>query len=344
MKTYASPSPRFGGRGGAMARVLPPEAKGNAKRVRNLDFPTFGHDIQRPDTKTLPSVDTRPVDFMASRFVTRYRPLSRGVHGETFVLDITRESLAILRKVVRDMTNVLQMSSPRIGTRVVVKVSRQTLKTDAFVKESTREAAAHVYLWKYPSVNVGSGRCVSKVRARDYTPRFYMSGIDLDVGIAMSVMEFIDGSVPLKTVQASLCAHTFMQVERALLAFLASGVEHADVHFDNVLVKNGHPYIIDFGFALKLPERIRKQFIEFAGKRGSSLTVDAAIRRISLRYTNAIQYKRFGGKLSFYNPTHAALRVLWKRMPESQRKILEISRQTAPTLACMYAKYNVATT
>jgi hypothetical protein len=318
-----------------MARIIPDTAAMDAENARDLPFRVFGHRFAKRDESLPPRVHAPPSEYIHELFPgSGVQELGKGVHGQTFAVKVTAKFRGQLCDALRAMANVLDVRPPRLGSEIVIKLAHFRA-----VREVMQEAAAHRHLYEYPSVQIGVGSCAQRLRARSYVPRFYAFATDTRTGLAMTVMARIEGAVELRYVQRTLCADVFLRIEKAFLAFAVSGVEHSDAHFANVMVKpDGHPYIIDFGFSVRLPERARKSFVEFASRAGSSLELNAALKAFALRHVNAVQWKRFGGRLSFYNPTHSALRLLWKRMPESQRRLLSESARRYPVMACLYAK------
>jgi len=320
--------------GGAMARTLTSQAKRNAQFVEDLPFNTFNA-VSGP---ALPGGVRRqridPEVYVTEVFGKAARPFSGGQHGQTFVLTVT-DALAKLRK--QYLYETLALSMPPVGSKVLLKVSpRKKYETiKQFVAETRREAAAHVHLYKHPPVQVRGSGCTMTLASSAFTPRFYFFGIDAEYDIALTVMEFIAEAVPLKSMKR-ISSTVFQGVELALASSLAVGVEHGDLHFNNVLVQGrARVWLIDFGFAVRLQEKDRLKIIEFFGLPGSALSLNTASKLFALPTTNAVQYKRSNGQLTFYNPTHRSFRVLWSRLSNDARANLRATEHSK-SLSCVY--------
>lgn len=326
---YATPSPR--GKksvGGRTSRVIPDHTRDMAKKVEDLPFNLHGVELRHVQRATLSNVHTNPDAYIKALFGSAAIVVAAGGYGVTYKVLMTRRTRPILMKLAGYLTNTLYISTPALGTTALIKIAAMTPKVTStasvaqFIKENSREAAAHIHLWRAPPVKI-DGVCPIVVHAKKYVPRFYSFGIDMMHGMAVTIMEYIKNSIPLKKV-ARVSPAIFMELEKALGSFYVASVDHSDLHLDNILVHNGSQIkIIDYGFAVRLPDSIRKKFVRYYKTPASTASLNTAAQIYSMQYSNAIQYKRYNGRLSFYNPSYAALRVVWHAMSASNKAILK---------------------
>lgn len=335
--------------GGQTARVLPKrQAAQNASTVHNYKFSLFDSTWRRLVMPKIPpkhkAATITPETYAAQLFgKSNVRPLAAGAYGKTFVLTLNAKTMRILHyHMEKELVCVIdRLTSIPAGTKkVLLKLARKKeFEGDMaeFYEENMREASAQLHLTKAPPTHLKT--CNASLHAANYIPALYAFGIDATADMAVTVMTYIRGT-PLRKVISSrgVTASLFLHTVKALSALYAAGVDHGDLHFHNILVRWGtasQVAIIDFGFASRLSELTRQEFIRFFEQNGGALTLDQAIDRLVTRTVNAIQYKRSRGGISFYNPTFTALRVLWSYMPsQEQQKILSLPpKQTA--IACI---------
>jgi hypothetical protein len=351
MSGYASPSPRKKGSGGRTSRVIPEYAQTLAKTVVDLPFDLFGLKWKRVRRAPIFRTSSAPArvridKYMTSMFGSDVRFVAAGGYGSTYAIAVTRTTRPILTKLAEKLSNTLYASMPSIGTSVLVKIaaSKPSYKTSAavakFVKNNSREATAHVHLWRAPPVRIG-GVCPVQIHARDYVPRFHFFGIDMSCGFAVTAMEYIKNSIPLRDVERVTPA-MFNELEKALASFYAAAVDHSDLHFENILVVDGWKIkIIDYGFSIRIPENIRKKFVRFYSSPASSFTLNTAAHIFSMQHANAIQWKRYDGRLSFYNPSDAALRVVWHHLsPSNKETLVKHHKNAGRIISCSWRALN----
>ena len=340
---YATPSPRDKKSvGGRTSRVIPDHTRNMARKVDDLPFNLHGVKLQRVQRATLRTVRTNPDAYIKTVFGSAAVIVAAGGYGVTYKVVMTRRTRPLLMKLTGYLTNTLYISTPALGTTALIKIAAMDPKVTStsavaqFIKDNSREAAAHIHLWRAPPVKI-DGVCPIVVHAKKYVPRFYSFGIDMMHGMAVTVMEYIKNSIPLKKVPR-VTPTIFTELEKALGAFYVASVDHSDMHLDNILVYNGSQIkIIDYGFAVRLPETIRKKFVRYYKTPASTASLNTAAQIYSMQYSNAIQWKRYNGRLSFYNPSYAALRVVWHAMSESNKALLKKHHEKAGhIIACTW--------
>lgn len=325
-----------------MSRSFGALASKNAAKVQNRAFDTFSA-VRGGVEPRHQRVFVSPAKYVARLFNGDARILQSGAYGTAFELTLTEFSRDVLDTLLkRDLSYTLSLGLPpsKDGAKVLLKVAGRKKRSSkrAFIIENTREFAAHVHLCEHPPVTVG-GRdrgagCRTVLHAARYVPQFYAAGIDTEFGMAVTVMAMISNAVSLKKL-SPITPGVFKAVERAKAALLAAGVEHSDMHFDNILVQSGRVFIIDFGFAFKMSEATRLKFIRYFAAPGSALSLNAVARALLQREADAVQYKRYDGDLTFYNPTHKAYAVLWSRLTPRARKTLR-DTMGSRSLACAW--------
>ena len=333
---------RTRGGGGQTARVIPWYVESDAGRTKDLAFDLFGVRWKRvtPRKALLPSTQMTPAAYLKLLFKGKARFVAAGGYGVTYKVQVTRSNRAAFTHLARHLSNALVISIPAVGSTALIKIaipSKSERSSARFVVDNAREASAHVHLWRAPAVRI-NGQCPVVVRAKKYVPRFYSFGIDMQRGMAVTVMEYVKNSVSLRKVH--ITPEIFNELEEALGAFYVAAVDHSDLHLENILVHDGyHIKIIDYGFAVRLPETIRKKFVAFYASPKSSLSLNEAAKKFARPHANAIQWKRFDGNLSFYNPSYAALRAAWHYMtPADQDALRAFHENAGQIIACAWKR------
>lgn len=241
------------------------------------------HQLQPPKKRNKPA-------FRLGRFVDSSQPVAEGGSGAVF-----RVAGLDLPKLLGGASLSLVPKSPRKSSKVVVKVvKRPRAKSRArFLEEVVREASCQAYLGSTP--------------LKKNVPTLFACAVFVGTykdDVAVLVMQDIAGAVPLKGHEHLLTPCGLSQIVGIVRSLLELGIDHADFHFDNVLLTPTKAYVIDFGFAVKLPFAV-----DLSG--GNMYKNESKI----LRVTNAVQWKRWDGRLTHYNPMLRGLRVLLSRAP-----------------------------
>lgn len=305
-----------------MARVPLPRAQHDAARVTDLPFDLHGASWKRTGALPAPGdTPATPAAYVHAMFGDDARRLANGSYGTTFTLRVTPAACATLRRLCSTLSDVLELALPAAGSTVILKVAAQRKTKQSwedFVGLNTREASAHVHVWKSRPVTVGHP-CRVSLAARKYVPRFYAFGIDRAACVCITCMQHIARARPLSAIKTGVSVELYQNLERALMALWLSGCDHCDMHLDNVLVTGkSRVRIIDFGFAVRIPEAMRLQFL--AAARLPAAALPGRAEALTVRYANAVQFKRFGSRLPFYTPSYTALAILRGRMSPVDRE------------------------
>lgn len=341
----ASPSPRRSYRGkslgGGTSRVLTVHAAENAMTVTNARFDTYGlrwtrlhHIPERPRI----AAAVRRGKYLQSLFGS-VKCVGKGRSGSTFTLRVTPTVLERLEDVFGEtLSHVIIQKMPIVGSTVLLKVV--DLRKGPSMKEAIahykRETEAHLHLCRHPPITVGQrGPCKHDLYPAKYVPCLFAFGIDLEHGVAVSCMQYVNG-VPIYKVP--ITANIFLETQKAMCALWASCVDHNDSHLENILVTpDGKVFIIDFEFSARLPKSKQRQFMKFLDMPGGITSLDSAAQVFFARHSDAIQFQRTSGRMQYYNPGYKAIRVLWNRMPRQEQQQL-LRKYEGKTFACVLAK------
>jgi hypothetical protein len=260
----------------------------------------------------------------ANRRVTPFRllervPLARrfgaGAYGEVFLVkkisEIDSQSLNELRRELKN--RVGDDEPPPPGADVVIKISKRFVQEqEQFVDFASRmitEVLMHVHVHRA----VGRHPCRPEIELRgaSITPRVFFSGTYGDGETHVTVMELAPGETLAKYVSKYGSVPRLIQdnIENAVLTlWFAAGIIHADLHFGNVMVneRTGEVKIIDFGFAVMLPEEEMdrlKRAMQTTGKSTNAWNTSSVQPYVSAVHRN----------FDFYNPNGKALKVLFDK-------------------------------
>ena len=341
-----SPSPMRSLRGkimgGAVSRVVTIHAAENAMRVSNGRFNIRG--LRWSRLHTIPKRPRFATEKNLERYIeTLVGPVIRvgeGKSGTTFKLKVTPVVLRRLRHAfLETLSHTIVQKLPIVGSMVLFKVvdlRKNGGSLEEAIEHYKRETEAHLHLSIHPPFMVGiNGSCSHLVYPSRHVPCLYAFGIDLDHGVAVTCMQYIRGT-PISKIP--ITAKVFMETEKAMCALWASGVDHNDSHFENIIVTPAKKvYFIDFEFATRIPKAQQRQFISFLDMPGGVTSLNSAAQVFFARHSNAIQFQRTHGKILFYNPGYKALRVLWNRMsPREQARVVKTHGEKS--VSCAMAK------
>lgn len=127
--------------------------------------------------------------------------------------------------------------------------------------------------------------------------------------LRLTFMTVVAPSVTLRDYvgKNGVSAELYSKVERVIGFMWKSGFAHGDLHADNVLVKNGTPYLIDFGFVVRMPRhkvaRMRSRISSFA-------FIDKLFAQEYLEHTKNVIVARWRNHPEFLNPDHMLLQEL----------------------------------
>lgn len=346
-----SPSPRAivseEEMGGSMSRPLPRRAEADAKLIRNLQFSPAplrwrvgaGQKAARRSKRKKPKFDV--FSLFGKEFV---HPLSKGGSGSTYILDMNDSTYTALGKVIQAAEYSLRDTKTPLKKQLLVKVSVQGKSTSSkqFIHENMMENAAHVHLLRAQPTTVKCDAGPSlKLHAAPFIPKFHVCAILTGYTrlVCLTVMELVGNALPLRGLESQLTPSTYWEFVKALCSLYAAGVDHSDLHFHNVLLDSqGRIKIIDFGFAVKVPDDIRKAFLQDLARPDSATNINSIIKSRMLRLTNAVQWKRWNGNLTFYNPPYKALQVLYKRLHPAIRQCVDLQARRASSIGCLLGK------
>ena len=193
------------------------------------------------------------------------------------------------------------------------------------LRDGTGEALNHKFIMEAPPVRIECSPSTQiLLQPKDIVPEMYFAGADIQYGVYVIAMSAEDGVVKkpryLKTKEVAL-------LEKAILTMLAIGIEHGDLHFENILFQPESVKFIDFGMSLILPEtmaeRMRKLVQLAVSRLFQKKLWPNAIANSMFHYTNngMLSYvdayigRRFG--TNWFNPSWKMLAVSKKYSPKA---------------------------
>lgn len=264
-------------------------------------------DVMPTKTQKKAPYKKKPSENAITRFATAFgtnaRQLGKGSYGIVYSVDPTPHAQQVLMELSSRLHNKMgDFHGAPSNAPLVFKVVRPEDGTWAsFIKDSTRETAAHI---------------AAHAVAPDLVPKLYVGGTT-SAGLYVTVMEQVVGQPLAKT---KMTPALYEKLHNGILRFMQAGIVHADLHDDNVIVTpDGHVKFIDFGFAVMLPPDVRAKMSRVLPN------VDAAWD-IARPYVDALQLQRIHG-LSWYNPNVKALRVWRHRISKDEHS----ASKTSPT-------------
>ncbi|AGE60211.1 PBCV-specific basic adaptor domain-containing protein [Acanthocystis turfacea Chlorella virus WI0606] len=320
-------------KGGLVSHTVP---KGTRK-MKNLPIPSGkGVNKMRP----MPGAPA----FRASSFGGKL--VGSGVNGKVYLMTVTPELKIAFKGGLNKGGAKVFDEFPDVGSKVIVKVVTQQKQysDDEFFAEVSRENVVHKELstghcYKIPDAT--RARCIS-----EFVPKFYLS-FALGGPKKHSCVTIMApaGTVTLKDyIQDLKKAHAsgekvlelYTCIELIVCTLWLSGFAHGDLHLDNLLVtkdKNNVSYkLIDFGFAMKVPEPfvklvaegITKMIKEKSVQSFADLWTKDSVGGVRLvNYSNRILK---GRGFEWYNPDYKMLQLLYNLLPAKQRAELPEAR------------------
>lgn len=261
----------------------------------SFDLPgTIRWKLHAPPDK--PGRKRRP-KFQLGRFVdSGMVPVAEGGSGAVFRV----KGLDLPKLLDGAVFTLVDLPKRGLPEPVVVKLVKrsQSKARSRFLEEIVREASCQASLG-------------TQEKLKKHVPTLFACGIFVNKykeDVAVLVMQDIQAAVPLKGHEHLLTPCGLSQIVGIVRSLLELGIDHADFHFNNVLLTKTKVYLIDFGFAVKLPFSVNPPL----------RTVNNLFKNESkiLRVTNAVQWKRWDGRLTHYNPMLRGLRVLLGRAPK----------------------------
>lgn len=256
--------------------------------------------------------------------------LGQGAYGKVFLVDAGPALSALAGTFLSPVYGYRPLpASGQVALKVALPRSHEPW--DAFIDLSAHEAHVHGQLsgdrpW------VGSG-CTRAMRTSEFVPQMYVAGVPPGARMYMTLMQAV-GPDPVPLLSVHVSPQLYVEVERAVVAMWLSGIAHADLHMENILVtRDGRPWIIDFGWAVMLDGARTSSLRQ---KLGDAL-VDPRLRTLANaiwygtdvgRYVETVIAKRFPLH-GWYNPDGKLLRSLYNRVPAHARALIPQLRSAA---------------
>lgn len=278
-----------------------------------------------------------------NKLFSKFSPLSIGksAYGDVYTVVVDASALAFLKLAAEKGSHRVLGSMPKIGEKIVVKTVKRRIGTDypSFIRENVIEATSHERMASEESCfeipcAPGVKNCASY-----HVPKFYFAYLaDIPLYVTfMSMAGTTSLTSYLKTTRRKLDAKMYASIEKAVAVMWASGFTHADLHSGNILVdpSTKEAWVIDFGFAVRLPtalrDLVRKRIGEVIARGGSKslgeiwTEKDPASDESLASFTNkATQSKGVSG---WYNPNGRAVLLHYNKMSATERAKFENVRK-----------------
>lgn len=314
----------------AEGRTIP----ASSTRYPNLTVPQYAS-IRKNRTRTPVALFNNSPKRLASHLKARY--VDGGAEGVVYVVDLDfggSRAFFFRMRTSLDMTVDSGLALPRY---VILKTAE--INDPALVDRHLRQMATHQFLSTVPPCvlvpNMTKPLCPA-------LPRFYFGGVlhheRKDYGI--TVMDYVPGKplMAYTTGQHPFTAKVYVAVERAAAALWVNGIIHGDLHRKNILYDalGSKARIIDFSFAVVLPEDYRNEIRESLGR-----AVSAGVRSLGeifvasesrygvpglQKYINRIQA---GRQLTWFNADYVSLKYLFNKLSLEERRLVPETRKAA---------------
>jgi serine/threonine protein kinase len=199
--------------------------------------------------------------------------IGRGAYGTIVKVHMDPQTADVVYKKCTQPQNpmiTLNFASSRMPTSgdVILKIVQLPVShrpMECTLRGVSREFTVHQAL-NYAEPIVKNSRILD---VKQYIPTMYASLLDLAASAGFIMMEEVHGMTlaaylaPLPN-RSLLPEWIFEHLEKAVACLFANGYLHADLHQNNIIVdpQNKKLKIIDFGLAIKLPEDMKKIYID----------------------------------------------------------------------------------
>lgn len=264
--------------------------------------------------------------------------LGKGAYGVAFRLLAS----AHVENLVHHFSHVIRGASiPVHGSTLVMKISTYDIKKEytSWLSSCERENAVHKYVSSLPCVAIPG--MATPICVKKHTPKFFCSGLfecpytgnsfyitlmDLARGIPVNAL--------LEKMKGVPSTAMYLEMERAAAALWMNGIVHADMHKGNMLYDGEKVTIIDFGFAVVLPDTLREKI----RKRIAHVVVKTGIRSLGeifeqssehgiANLQNHVNRVQHGRGASWYNPDMSAMLRMYSRLPRDERETVPTKRR-----------------
>ncbi|AGE51481.1 PBCV-specific basic adaptor domain-containing protein [Paramecium bursaria Chlorella virus CviKI] len=323
-----------------IAYALSPEPPGRAESHRIPKTLRPMKNLRISEANKISKVVSTDIKFTPSKFGKK---IGGGVYGSAYSAKVTASLMEQIKIGLNNGGGKVFKELPKAGSSVIIKVAKQKsdMSDEVFFKESARENVVHKELsvghcYKIPDASKGT--CIS-----EYVPNFYLSYI---IGtskkhVCVTFMDFAGEMTATgyfrylrKTKPGrDFYARYYVYFEKVICSLWLAGYVHGDLHRDNIMVnKNGEVKLIDFGFALKLPEPfvkgiangITKMIKERNPRSFADLWTKETVNGIRIvNYTNRVVK---GRGFSWYNPDYKVLQTFYNEVPVEQRSLIPMLR------------------
>ncbi|AGE56274.1 PBCV-specific basic adaptor domain-containing protein [Paramecium bursaria Chlorella virus NE-JV-1] len=272
------------------------------------------------------------------------KKIGSGAYGTVYLVGVSPAFKEYVKKNFNSGGTKIFASFPNVGSDVIVKLQKQNpqMSDDAFFEDVARENTVHKNLttsascYKIPLASRPT--CITS-----FVPKFYLSWTFSSNGtnFCATIMDSAgDESIQtfaksIKHISPEMYARFYVSFEQAICSLWLAGYVHGDLHRENVIInrKTGAAKLIDFGFALKLPQEFVKRIAEETSKmisEGSNrsfadIWTEQTIngQQTLVDYTNRIMS---GKHYSWYNPDYKILQTVYNEIPRGGKALISSLR------------------
>ena len=317
---------------------LPLTNRGEYDISKNIRAKAFSEIVPNLAKLRVSDVNKKPLQTSTTFIIPEKYQIGGGVHGVAYKVEYDTKLRDELEKAYSSSTGKVYSELPAINSKVIIKIQIQKNETNGmFINDTIRENLIHKKLSESSSCALVSN--VNPVCISDYIPKFYMSFIIksrlkyrsitvMDDAGDKTLTNFLRSSPSQKE-----RLNIYVKVERAMCSLWLAGYVHADLHSSNIMIKNGDPKIIDFGFGVELPDNFKIKIAQFISKNiseGSNRSLGEIWTEIGMNnrqtlqnYTNKILVKR---NYPGYNPDFITLEKMWNNISSENRKLIPLFR------------------
>lgn len=284
---------------------------------------------------------TRKITPIAWTIPSGWTRVGKGAHGTVYRATYDEAFSKFVDSFLNDGLYSLKRAYPKVGSTVLVKIASRepNERFNGFITPVLHEAYVHS---KLSSRTECFAPCSVRMCVADVIPEFYASFLIPHPGkeVYCTIMEFVEGATVMKHLQKQgmrVSAELYVDIEKTVVSMWSSGISHADMHLDNLMItKDGAKIMaIDFGFAVLFPEKLWLRIMNLLKK----YVLDGGSRSVAdvwddteggLNITNLVNSTiKARVRTTWYNADKAVLKFLYNKIPKNDRARLREVRLRA---------------
>jgi len=221
----------------------------------------------------------------------QFKHIGSGAFGDVYETTVSKQLRDGLKRTYKNPKtfNKFMSHAPRVGTNIVIKVDRRFTgsstpwnrikkrsfyanmnehinDTASYLRRVKREMTVGQLLYNFEGPRGHKGK--------QFFPKIYAMFTDPECGLAITVMQYIDGVSMEKYIHAKKARKepipfkVLDQLSRGIMTMWLAGFVHSDLHHQNVIVTNNEDVkILDFGLARLMPVKIHAKIVRMYNER-----------------------------------------------------------------------------